>query len=153
MNIIGNSIKLEDLDKFQLQNLNREIVSDMELINLNLKRINSEIDEIKEKQEIIKKLMNGNIQTENAIIPLTQTLYMKGTIELNKRIIISIGDKFYVSKTYEKALIYYDERMKEKTKEKRTFEILLNDRTNVLKKMEVIVKKLITLEQIVKSKL
>ena len=69
----------------------------------------------------------------------------------SNRIIIPIGNNLFISKRIDKALLIYQQRIKEKEKEKRGFELLLNDRQTVLKQMEIIIKRLVTIEKIVLS--
>ena len=151
MKLIANQVQLDKMDKYQLANLNKEIVAELDWINANIKRTTEELENLKEQQTTIQTLMKGNVQLTNAMVPLTETLTVEGTIEFTNRIIIPIGSKFFVSKPIDKACAIYEQRIKDKEKEKRAYEILLNDRQTVLKRMEVIIKRLVTIEQIVLS--
>ena len=149
MKVLNKELQLEKMDKYQLSQLNREIVGDLEWINSHIKRVTEELEELKEQQETIQRLMKGEYNKTNAMIPLTNTLYVQGTIECNERIIISIGNNFYVSKKIEKALEIYERRIKEKTTEKKAYDILLVDRQKILQRMEIIIKRLVSIEQFV----
>ena len=152
MKLIANQVQLDKMDKYELANLNKEIVAELEWINANIKRTTEELENLKEQQTTIQTLMKGNVQLTNAMVPLSQTLVVEGTIEYTNRIIIPIGNNFFVSKPIEKAFAIYEQRIKDKGKEKRAYEILLNDRQIVLKRMEVIIKRLVTIEQIILNK-
>ena len=152
MKLIAKTVDLEKMDKYELSNLNKEIVAELEWINANIKRTTEEETTINEQITIIQTLMKNEFNKQNALVPLTPSLFAKGTIEYTGRIIIPIGNNFFIDKRIDKALEIYQNRLKEKQKEKRGFELLLNDRTTVLKRMEAIIKRLVTIEKIVLSK-
>ena len=151
MKLIAKTIQLEKMDKYELSNLNKEIVAELEWINANIKRTTEEVQELKDQEKIIQTLLKNEFNKQNAFVPLTPSLFVQGTIGNTDRIIIPIGNNFFVSKRTDKALIIYQNRIKDKEKEKRGFELLLNDRQTVLKRMEVIIKRLVTIEKIVLS--
>ena len=151
MKLIAKTIQLDKMDKYELSNLNKEIVAELEWINANIKRTTEELQELHEQEKIIQTLIKNEFNKQNALVPLTPSLFVEGTIEYTNRIIIPIGNNFFISKRIDKALLIYQQRIKEKEKEKRGFELLLNDRQTVLKQMEIIIKRLVTIEKIVLS--
>ncbi|ELP94481.1 prefoldin subunit, putative [Entamoeba invadens IP1] len=140
MECIADTINLQRLDKYQLAELNQKLVGELEWINSNVKRVADEIRDLNENVDVVNKLQDGKTQTKNVVVPLTPLMCVKGDLTCEGRVIIHIGDVFYISKTFSKAIDYYKRRLHEKDLEKRAYDILLRDRQTVLSRMENIVK-------------
>ncbi|EDR24234.1 prefoldin subunit, putative [Entamoeba dispar SAW760] len=151
MKCIGNSIKLEQMDRYELSALNQQLVADIDWINANIKRVTADLEDYNEKTSILNTLKCPNTIPTDAFVPLTQTLMIKGDIEFNGRVIVHVGDQYYVSKKVDKAIEFYTKRINEKQMEKNAYEILLRDRQSVLSKMEQLVKRMIELQNLLKK--
>ncbi|KAL7714686.1 Prefoldin subunit [Entamoeba marina] len=136
---LGKSIDFSPMNKYELSQLNQQFVADIEYLKSQITFVDGTLQQYNENLKILNDLLTNKYSCKNTIIQLTPLLTL-----INGRVIVHIGQNYYISKIL--LLESTITRFFIIQKRKKQLERVLNDRNALLKQMETVVKKLVAAE-------
>ncbi|KLJ08848.1 prefoldin alpha subunit [Blastomyces silverae] len=78
----------------------------------------------------------GGGKSDEILVPLTNSLYVKGTLADRKNVIVDVGTGFYVEKTTSKAIAFYNAKVEELGANLRELEKVVQGKSQNLRVIE-----------------
>ncbi|KAG7743141.1 hypothetical protein KL923_000756 [Ogataea haglerorum] len=87
-----------------------------------------------------------NVQRINAtdrkelLVPLTSSLYVPGKVKDSNRFLIDVGTGYYIEKTTEEALAFFQNRLTKLTEDSKKLSQLINEKLQALERVDSILR-------------
>lgn len=107
------NIPVEDLPKLpldQLRQIKEQLSSELNLLNEsinNIKTASARFDAASQMLELLKKQTEGQV----AMIPLTSSLFVPGTLGNSSSVLVDVGTNYYIQKSLPKGVEYCERKI------------------------------------------
>ncbi|KKA30202.1 hypothetical protein TD95_001904 [Thielaviopsis punctulata] len=122
-------VSIDSLDIQQLAMLKKQITEDLEHLSASFTSLNAAHAKFKESLRCVQARANAPEEAEGALVPLTTSLYVRGTLTDKKRVLIDIGTGFLVEKSLPDAIKYYEAKTTGLTKSLQELEGVITSKT------------------------
>ncbi|KAF8357161.1 pfd-5 [Pristionchus pacificus] len=122
-----NLINIDDLGLEQLSSLQKQIEREIEFFTESIKQLKIAAGKYTGSAQAIAELAKSN-QGTSALIPLSESMYIRASLSDPKKTLVDIGTCYYVEMTHEKAIDYFDRKTKFITNQAEKVEALIRDK-------------------------
>mmetsp|Transcript_14806 Transcript_14806/g.20610 ORF Transcript_14806/g.20610 Transcript_14806/m.20610 type:complete len:163 (+) Transcript_14806:50-538(+) len=93
----GRHVDVNTLNWEQLNQVHQSLQADIQNITTSYGSLRLAVGRFKTSQECLKDISNDN-KDKDILVPLTSSLYIPGKLKDINKVIVEVGDKFYVEK-------------------------------------------------------
>ncbi|KAG4304274.1 hypothetical protein PORY_002249 [Pneumocystis oryctolagi] len=127
-------IDLSSLSIQQLDEIRRQIELELNHLTNSFSKLKQAQFKFEECKNAIFSLSNREDENREMLVPLTSSLYVSGIlVSKPDKVIVDIGTGYYVEKTTEAAIKFYEERIKYLSTNLKDLEGYLNKKSSNLK--------------------
>ncbi|KAF3917140.1 hypothetical protein ABW20_dc0108758 [Dactylellina cionopaga] len=104
-----------DLSTLSAQNLSavkKQLDDELEHLTASFQKLRTAQAKFRECVKAIQNGVNPGLEGKTILIPLTQSLYVPGKLEDGNNVLVDVGTGYYVEKTTEKAITFYNDKIK-----------------------------------------
>ncbi|OBR15955.1 Prefoldin [Colletotrichum higginsianum IMI 349063] len=94
----SESINLETLDAQQLSQVKKQLEEELEHLTNSFAQLHSAQAKFKECLRCVKARPGSQEEEKSVLVPLTNSLYVRGELSDPKHVIVDVGTGFYVEK-------------------------------------------------------
>ncbi|KZW03202.1 prefoldin subunit 5 [Exidia glandulosa HHB12029] len=100
------TVNISDLELPQLADVRRQLNQELEMLTNSYAQLRAAQSKFKACIESVAEITPNN-QDKSILVPLTNSLYVPGTLADTEHVVVDVGTGFYVKKTREEARLYY----------------------------------------------
>ncbi|KAJ6259486.1 hypothetical protein Dda_5123 [Drechslerella dactyloides] len=111
----GKQQQTVDLSTLSIQNLSavkKQLDEELEHLTASFQKLRTAQAKFRECVKAIQNGVNPELEGKTILVPLTQSLYVPGKLEDMQNVLVDVGTGYYVEKTTEKAIVFYNEKIK-----------------------------------------
>ncbi|KAJ5107409.1 hypothetical protein N7456_004084 [Penicillium angulare] len=117
MELSPGSVNLASLSLPQLRSLQTRLTSELEHLTTSHAKLRAAQAKFRDCVRSINDGVTGSESKgttgrDEILVPLTSSLYVKGRLTDREKVLVDVGTGFYVEKTPEKAIAFYDDKVK-----------------------------------------
>jgi len=112
----GEPVELSQLPIPHLENLRSQLEEEVKLLGDSMNKLKVAQQKYGDSKENVKKLMNKD-SGKDILVPLTSAMYVPGTLENTKSVLVNIGTGYYVEKGLKEADEYFGRKVDLVTKQ------------------------------------
>ncbi|KAI8897508.1 Prefoldin [Globomyces pollinis-pini] len=101
------SINLHELPLPQLQAVKQQLEEEIQVLTTSFSKLKQAQVKFYDAIDSAKKLKSGS----EVLVPLTNSLYVSGTIDHEDKVIVDVGTGYYIEKTVKEAQDYYQRKV------------------------------------------
>ncbi|KAH6703359.1 prefoldin [Verticillium dahliae] len=136
----GETVNLSTLDVQQLGQVKKQIEEELEHLTQSFAQLHAVQGKFKECQRIVKT-RPGSIEGERSVlVPLTNSLYVRGELSDPGRVVVDVGTGFYVEKVYitesSAAELFYNAKLKQLAQNIQDLEVIVQRKTANVRSVE-----------------
>ncbi|KAJ5432771.1 uncharacterized protein N7458_011927 [Penicillium daleae] len=111
------SVNLASLSVPQLRSLQTRLTSELEHLTSSHTKLRAAQAKFRDCVNSINDGVTGSAKKgtdgrDEILVPLTSSLYVKGRLTDREKVLVDVGTGFYVEKTAEKAIAFYNDKVK-----------------------------------------
>ncbi|KAK2021498.1 prefoldin [Colletotrichum zoysiae] len=133
-------INLEMLDVQQLSQVKKQLEEELEHLTNSFAQLHSAQAKFRECLRCIKSRPGSDIGEKSVLVPLTNSLYVRGELCDPKHVIVDIGTGFYVEKDNESAERFYEAKVQQLLNSVQDLEIIIQRKTLNMQSVEDILR-------------
>ncbi|PNH47674.1 hypothetical protein VD0004_g704 [Verticillium dahliae] len=132
----GETVNLSTLDVQQLGQVKKQIEEELEHLTQSFAQLHAVQGKFKECQRIVKT-RPGSIEGERSVlVPLTNSLYVRGELSDPGRVVVDVGTGFYVEKESSAAELFYNAKIKQLAQNIQDLEVIVQRKTANVRSVE-----------------
>ncbi|CAK9303404.1 unnamed protein product [Gordionus sp. m RMFG-2023] len=132
-------VNLTQLTIPQLDGLRENIDADIEYLTHSFEQLEIALKKLQNSLNSVEYLGKIKAESQMAMVPLTQSLYVNGEIKLPTKLIIDIGTGYYIEKDVKEAKDYFKRKMDFISRQLDKFKPALNDKISLKKGIEDVI--------------
>ncbi|KAF3939487.1 hypothetical protein ABW19_dt0206380 [Dactylella cylindrospora] len=104
-----------DLSTLSIQNLSavkKQLDEELEHLTASFQKLRTAQAKFRECVKAVQNGVNPEMEGKTILIPLTQSLYVPGTLEDTQNVLVDVGTGYYVEKSTDKAIEFYNDKIK-----------------------------------------
>lgn len=106
----GEAVELSQLPIPHLENLRSQLEEEVKLLGESMSQIKMAQQKFGDSKENVKKLINKDSGKE-ILVPLTSAMYVPGTLENTKTVLVNVGTGYYAEKGLKEADEYFGRKV------------------------------------------
>lgn len=132
---------ISTLPAAQLTQIKKQLDDELQTYNGNYMSLRTALAKFK---DCIKSIQTGvaikSDKPKALLVPLTTSLYVPGTLADSEHVLVEIGTGFYVEKTTDDAIKFYEGKVTELTTSTKNLEGILEGKSNSLRVVEEVLR-------------
>ncbi|KAB5551324.1 prefoldin [Coniochaeta sp. 2T2.1] len=132
----GQQVNLDSLSAQQLSQVKKQLDEEVEHLTNSFSQLHAAQQKFKECLRCVKAQTPGDGEKKDILVPLTNSLYVKGKLADPDRVIVDVGTGFYVEKDTKSAAEFYDDKVKLLAQNITDLEQIVQQKTNNLRMVE-----------------
>ncbi|KAK4117241.1 Prefoldin alpha subunit [Canariomyces notabilis] len=137
----GETVSLDTLSAQQLSAVKKQLDEEVEHLSTSYAQLAAAQAKFKECLRIVK---TGGLESKTGekpvLVPLTNSLYVKGQLADSDRVLVDVGTGFYVEKDTKSATEFYEAKVKELAGNIQGLEAIVQGKTNNLRVVEEVLR-------------
>ncbi|KAF3910172.1 hypothetical protein ABW21_db0200594 [Orbilia brochopaga] len=104
-----------DLSSLSIQNLSavkKQLDEELEHLTASFQKLRTAQAKFRECVKAIQNGVNPELEGKTILVPLTQSLYVPGKMEDMQNVLVDVGTGYYVEKSSDKAIVFYEDKIK-----------------------------------------
>ncbi|KAM7190551.1 Prefoldin [Naviculisporaceae sp. PSN 640] len=134
------TVSLDSLSAQQLSAVKKQLDEEVEHLTASYSQLAAAQAKFKECLRIVKSGSASFDDKKDILVPLTNSLYVKGKLSTPDKVIVDVGTGFYVEKDTKSASEFYDEKVKELGANIADLEVIVQSKTNNLRVVEEVLR-------------
>lgn len=134
-------VDISTLPAAQLTQIKKQLDDELQTYNGNYMSLRTALAKFK---DCIKSIQTGvaikSDKPKALLVPLTTSLYVPGTLADSEHVLVEIGTGFYVEKTTDDAIKFYEGKVTELTTSTKNLEGILEGKSNSLRVVEEVLR-------------
>ncbi|KAJ6119834.1 hypothetical protein N7523_004114 [Penicillium sp. IBT 18751x] len=111
------TVNLATLSVPQLRSLQTRLTSELEHLTTSHAKLRAAQSRFRDcvrsiNDGVVGSKAKGTEGRSEVLVPLTSSLYVKGRLTDREKVLVDVGTGFYVEKTHDKAVAFYDDKVK-----------------------------------------
>ncbi|KAH8425926.1 subunit of tubulin prefoldin [Aspergillus melleus] len=111
------AVNINSLSSQQLRALQSRLSSELEHLTSSHAKLRAAQSKFRDcvrsiNEGVLGSKKKGTDGKDDILVPLTSSLYVKGKLADREKVLVDVGTGFYVEKTPQKAIEFYDEKIK-----------------------------------------
>ncbi|KAK1523593.1 prefoldin [Colletotrichum abscissum] len=132
----SESINLETLDTQQLSQVKKQLEEELEHLTNSFAQLHSAQSRFKECLRCVKARPGAGDGDKSVLVPLTNSLYVRGELSDPKHVIVDVGTGFYVEKDTESAERFYEAKVQNLMNNIQDLEVIVQRKTLNVRSVE-----------------
>ncbi|KAF3060017.1 putative prefoldin subunit 5 [Daldinia childiae] len=134
----GETINLDTLSAQQLSQVKKQLDEELEHLTSSFTQLHAAQSKFRECLRCVQdKNKSPALRENNAIlVPLTNSLYVRGTLADASHVVVDIGTGFYVEKDIKSAADFYENKVGELGASIKDLEVIVQGKTNNVRVVE-----------------
>ncbi|EQB43840.1 hypothetical protein CGLO_17465 [Colletotrichum gloeosporioides Cg-14] len=132
----SETINLETLDVQQLSQVKKQLEEELEHLTSSFAQLHSAQAKFRECLRCVKARPGSEQAERSVLVPLTNSLYVRGELSDPKHVIVDVGTGFYVEKDTESAERFYDAKVQQLQSNIQDLEIIVQRKTSNVRSVE-----------------
>ncbi|KAF4775154.1 prefoldin [Colletotrichum scovillei] len=132
----SESINLETLDTQQLSQVKKQLEEELEHLTNSFAQLHSAQSRFKECLRCVKARPGAGDGDKSVLVPLTNSLYVRGELSDPKHVIVDVGTGFYVEKDTESAERFYEAKIQNLMNNIQDLELIVQRKTLNVRSVE-----------------
>ncbi|KAK0374709.1 prefoldin [Colletotrichum costaricense] len=144
----SESINLETLDTQQLSQVKKQLEEELEHLTNSFAQLHSAQSRFKECLRCVKARPGAGDGDKSVLVPLTNSLYVRGELSDPKHVIVDVGTGFYVEKDTESAERFYEAKVQNLMNNIQDLEVIVQRKTLNVRSVEDVLRQKVLQSQI-----
>ncbi|KAL2159266.1 hypothetical protein VTH06DRAFT_2701 [Thermothelomyces fergusii] len=136
----GEAVDLSTLSAQQLSAVKKQLDGEVEHLSSSYAQLAAAQAKFKECLRIVKSGSSALDKDKSILVPLTNSLYVKGRIADPDRVLVDVGTGYYVEKDTKSAAEFYEAKVKELAGNIQGLEGIVQAKTNNLRLVEEVLR-------------
>ncbi|ERS98016.1 uncharacterized protein SPSK_03601 [Sporothrix schenckii 1099-18] len=132
------SVNLDSLSPQQLSAVKKQLDEEVEHLSTSFSQLMAAQGKFKECLRCVQG--KPREAGKNVLVPLTNSLYVGGTLSDPDHVIVDVGTGFYVEKGTKRAAQFYEDKIKELTGSIQELEAIVQNKTSTLRVVEEVLR-------------
>ncbi|KAK1658567.1 prefoldin [Colletotrichum godetiae] len=132
----AESINLETLDTQQLSQVKKQLEEELEHLTNSFNQLHSAQSRFRECLRCVKARPGARDGNKSVLVPLTNSLYVRGELSDPKHVIVDVGTGFYVEKDTESAERFYEAKVQNLMNNIQDLEVIVQRKTMNVRSVE-----------------
>ncbi|KAK1989466.1 prefoldin [Colletotrichum cereale] len=132
----ADSINLETLDVQQLSQVKKQLEEELEHLTNSFAQLHSAQAKFRECLRCVKSRPGSHLGEKSVLVPLTNSLYVRGELSDPRHVIVDVGTGFYVEKDIESAERFYETKVQQLLNSIHDLEIIVQRKTSNVRSVE-----------------
>ncbi|KAK1714721.1 prefoldin, partial [Colletotrichum lupini] len=129
-------VNLETLDTQQLSQVKKQLEEELEHLTNSFAQLHSAQSRFKECLRCVKARPGAGDGDKSVLVPLTNSLYVRGELSDPKHVIVDVGTGFYVEKDTESAERFYEAKVQNLMNNIQDLEVIVQRKTLNVRSVE-----------------
>ncbi|KAK4211415.1 Prefoldin [Rhypophila decipiens] len=134
------TVSLDSLSAQQLSAVKKQLDEEVEHLTASFQQLAAAQAKFKECLRIVKSGPASFDDKKDILVPLTNSLYVKGKLSNPDKVIVDVGTGFYVEKDTKSASDFYQEKVKDLAANIADLELIVQGKTNNLRVVEEVLR-------------
>ncbi|KAK1827206.1 Prefoldin [Podospora conica] len=134
------SISLDTLTPQQLTAVKKQLDEEVEHLSASYSQLAAAQAKFKECLRVVQAGSTGFDKEKDILVPLTNSLYVKGKLADPKHVIVDVGTGFFVEKDTKAASEFYEAKVGELGANIKELEAIVQNKTNSLRVVEEVLR-------------
>ncbi|KAL2269746.1 hypothetical protein VTJ83DRAFT_1930 [Remersonia thermophila] len=143
----GEAVDLSTLSAQQLSAVKKQLDGEVEHLTSSYAQLSAAQAKFKECLRIVKSGPSSFEKDKSVLVPLTNSLYVKGKLSDPDRVLVDVGTGFYVEKDTASAAEFYESKIKELASNIQGLEGIVQAKTNNLRVVEEVLRQKVLAQQ------
>ena len=143
----SNAVDITTIPTQQLSQLQSRLSQELEHLTNSHSRLRAAQTQFRDCIRSIKDGVKEKGKGTQLLIPLTNSLYVPGTLSSNTHVLVDVGTGFYVEKTTEDATKFYEGKIKDLDKNLAEVEKAVGGKSESLRTIEEVLRQKVVTEQ------
>jgi len=143
----GNQINLDSLSVQQLSQVKKQFDEEVQHLTNSYQNLRVAQQKFKDCVVSVKDGVAGSAQDKTLLVPLTSSLYVPGKLASTSHVLVDVGTGFYVEKTTDDALTFYNGKIEELAGNIKELENVVNGKANNLRMIEEVLRQKMLVQQ------
>ncbi|KAI9782537.1 MAG: subunit of tubulin prefoldin [Candelina submexicana] len=131
-----HSVDIASLSAPQLSQVKKQLDEELEHLTNSFRKLRAAQSRFQECLKSIGKGISSLDEEKPVLVPLTTSLYVRGTIADTQHVIVDVGTGFYVEKSTSDASMFYQEKVEELEGNLKNLETIVQQKSNNLRVVE-----------------
>ncbi|KAI0025613.1 putative prefoldin subunit 5 [Xylariomycetidae sp. FL0641] len=137
----GETVNLDSLSVQQLGQVKKQLDEELEHLTSSYTQLHAAQAKFRECLRCVQGGKSPTLQDDKPIlVPLTNSLYVRGTLTNASHVLVDIGTGFYVEKELKSAAEFYDNKVKEVGGSIKELEGIVQGKTNNVRLIEEVLR-------------
>ncbi|KAI1394889.1 Prefoldin alpha subunit [Hypoxylon fuscum] len=138
----GETINLDTLSAQQLSQVKKQLDEELEHLTSSFAQLHAAQSKFRECLRCIQDKNKSPALRENnsILVPLTNSLYVRGTLSSASHVVVDIGTGFYVEKEVKSAAAFYENKVGEVGASIKDLEVIVQGKTNNVRVVEEVLR-------------
>ncbi|KAK1638990.1 prefoldin [Colletotrichum phormii] len=132
----SESINLETLDTQQLSQVKKQLEEELEHLTNSFTQLHSAQSRFRECLRCVKARPGAGDGDKSVLVPLTNSLYVRGELSDPNHVIVDVGTGFYVEKDTESAERFYEAKVQNLMNNIQDLEVIVQRKTMNVRSVE-----------------
>ncbi|KAJ5218555.1 uncharacterized protein N7498_000654 [Penicillium cinerascens] len=139
------SVNLATLSVPQLRALQTRLTTELEHLTTSHAKLRAAQSKFRDCVRSINDGVTGSKEKgtegrDEILVPLTSSLYVKGRLTDREKVLVDVGTGFYVEKTHDKAVAFYDDKVKGLDSNLQELEKVVSNKSSQLRVVEEVLR-------------
>ncbi|KAG5981936.1 hypothetical protein E4U43_006513 [Claviceps pusilla] len=104
------SINLDTLEPQQLAQVKKQLDEELEHLTSSYAQLHGAQNKFRECQRCVEARINSDASSNSVLVPLTNSLYVKGEISNGETVLVDVGTGFLIEKKLKAARDFYNDK-------------------------------------------
>ncbi|KAL2019462.1 hypothetical protein VTK56DRAFT_9578 [Thermocarpiscus australiensis] len=136
----GETVSLDSLSPQQLSAVKKQLDEEVEHLSTSFAQLAAAQAKFKECLRLVKTGSSSLDKEKPILVPLTNSLYVKGKLSGPDRVLVDVGTGFYIEKDTNSAAEFYEGKVKELATNMQGLEGIVQAKTNNLRVVEEVLR-------------
>ncbi|KAF6808672.1 byr1-binding protein bob1 [Colletotrichum musicola] len=132
----SETINLDTLDVQQLSQVKKQLEEELEHLTTSFAQLHSAQAKFRECLRCVKARLGTHEGDTSVLVPLTNSLYVRGELADPKHVIVDVGTGFYVEKDTQSAQRFYEAKVQQLQNNIQDLETIVQRKTSNVRSVE-----------------
>ncbi|KAI1840494.1 hypothetical protein JX265_008609 [Neoarthrinium moseri] len=137
----GETVNLDSLSAQQLSQVKKQLDEELEHLTSSFTQLHAAQSKFRECLRCVQSGKSPALQENKSIlVPLTNSLYVRGNLSSASHVIVDVGTGFYVEKDIKSASEFYNAKVNELADNIKDLEAIIQQKTNNVRLIEEVLR-------------
>ncbi|KAI1160571.1 prefoldin [Nemania serpens] len=138
---VGETVNLDTLSVQQLTQVKNQLDQELEHLTTSFTQLQAAQSKFRDCLRCVQGGKSPALkENKPVLVPLTNSLYVGGTLSSASHVLVDVGTGFYVEKTLKSAAEFYESKMTEVGGSLKELEVIVQGKTNNVRVIEQVIR-------------